>query len=202
MQILNLLFIGTSYFPLEQADWEEQLTKVFFLVCVRGEHNPFGLQHAVESKSTSVPLGWWMRASPNPTSCSETKFAVSLCHGMAWPWPWDRTQPGMALSSCVPAEGTRPGISVRTGEPAKTFTSCWQEWFEQWIYPRGCWINLQMGWRKKARCDWWQNTENPSADAVSDLKKTTQVPDCVRDRVEKITWGYYFSFQGICCPLY
>lgn len=160
MQTLNSLFIGTSYFPLEQADWEEELTKIYFLVCVRGEHNPFGLQHAVESKSTSVPLGWWMRASTNPTSCRETKCLVSLCQGVAWPSPWDRTQPGMALSSCVPAEVTRSGISVCTGEPAKTFTSCWQEWFEQWIYPRGCWINLQMGWREKARCDWWQNTEN------------------------------------------
>lgn len=41
MQIFNLLFIGTRYFPLEQADLKEQLTEVFFCVCVLGEAQPF-----------------------------------------------------------------------------------------------------------------------------------------------------------------
>lgn len=32
----NLLFIGSSYFPLEQADWEEQLTNSLVFWYVRG----------------------------------------------------------------------------------------------------------------------------------------------------------------------
>lgn len=51
MQIYNLLFLGSSYFPLEQADWEEQLTNSLVFWCVRG------LKHAVEAKSTSIDPG-------------------------------------------------------------------------------------------------------------------------------------------------
>lgn len=34
MQMYNLLFIGNSYFPLEQADWEKQLTNGLVFWCV------------------------------------------------------------------------------------------------------------------------------------------------------------------------
>lgn len=113
-------------------------------------------------RAHSAPPERWMRAkaSPERASCCWTKFTATLCLGVAWPSPGDRTQPSVALSSCVPAEVTRSGISACAGELAKTFTSRWQEWFERRIYPRGRWINLQAGRREKARCDCWQIAEN------------------------------------------
>lgn len=55
MQILNLLFIGTSYFPLELADWEKQLTKVFHFGVCKGGAQPFQVTACSEVKKYFCP---------------------------------------------------------------------------------------------------------------------------------------------------
>lgn len=156
----NLLFIGSSFFPLEQADTEEQLTKGLAFRCVWGGAQPIQVRARSGDKKYFCPS--WMMNESKPWACLllRDKIHGGFVPWVAWPSPGDRTQPGMAPSSCVPAEVTRSGINACAGELAKTFTSCWREWFEWWIYPRGRWINLQAGWREKARCDCRQITEN------------------------------------------
>lgn len=94
MQILNLLFIGTSYFPLEQADWEEQLTKVFFCVCVLGRSTTLSGYSMQWSQKVLLSLLHDEWEQPLILPLAEGQNLLYLC-AMGWPGP--RRGTGLSL---------------------------------------------------------------------------------------------------------
>lgn len=67
MQMYNLLFIGNSYFPLEQADWEKQLTNGLVFWCVWGGAQPIQVRARSGGKKYFFPS--WMMSESQPWAC-------------------------------------------------------------------------------------------------------------------------------------
>lgn len=91
-QMYNLLFIGSSYFPLEQADWQEQLTSGLAFWCVRGGAQAIWVTAHSGGKKYFCPS--WMMKESKAWACLLPIDKIH--HAMGWPGPRCGTGPSLA----------------------------------------------------------------------------------------------------------